>query len=175
MPLQGEGQKLLQGRDFSAVELHLCPPFYSTFNLLHMSEAVFVLLMTLYALTPLSLLAFSVSAKKARNRKLAKFCFYAWLVIITLFTVQVASAQGVVRKGNTFEQVSKKENASTAQKTPFTYKDSKGKVYPIFITKNGRCFVMKVSSKTNKEYKMYMKEEISREICKEMKITYKEK
>lgn len=166
---------LLQGRDFSAVELHLCPPFYSTFNLLHMSEAVFVLLMTLYALTPLSLLAFSVSAKKARNRKLAKFAFYAWLVIIALFTVQVASAQDVVRKGNTFEQVSKRESTSTAQKTPFTYKDSKGKVYTIFITKNGRCFVMKVSSKTGKEYKMYLKEEICREICKELKITYKEK
>lgn len=134
------------------------------------------MLMTLYALTPLSLLAFSVSAKKARNRKLAKFCFYAWLVIITLFTVQVASAQSVVRKGNTFEQVLKRESStSTAQKTPFTYKDSKGKVYPIFITKNGRCFVMKVSSKTGKEYKMYLKEEICREICKEMRITYKEK
>lgn len=94
------------------------------------------------------------------------------ILIIALFICTFASAQDIVRKGNTFEQVSSRGDKGT--KTQYTWKDSKNNTYPIFITKKGRCFVMKVSSKTNKEYKYYLKEDISKQVCKELNIEYQE-
>ena len=98
----------------------------------------------------------------------------AVFVIVGLLGIPaICQAQDIVRKGNNFEQISKKHTASTAVKTKYTFTDSKGTTYSIYITKNGRCFINKISSKTGKEYKYYLKEEISKSICKEMKITYK--
>lgn len=59
-------------------------------------------------------------------------------------------------------------------KTKFTWKDSKGKEYPIYISKSGSCYVIKVSAKTGKEYKNYLGAEISQQICKELNINYKD-
>lgn len=87
------------------------------------------------------------------------------------FSVE-ASAQSFHRKGNVFEQVSTRKSSATATKTVYTWKDSKGNNYPIFVTKSGRCFVNKTSGKTGKEYKYYLDEEISKQVCKEMGITY---
>lgn len=96
-------------------------------------------------------------------------------VLIVLLSVSLnTQAQSFTRKGNTFEQVSSKKTSSSKQ-TQFTWTDSKGKTYPIFITKNGRCFVNKISSKTGKEYKYYLPKEIALEVCKELGITYLEK
>lgn len=47
-----------------------------------------------------------------------------------------------------------KDNGKTTGKT---YTDSKGKVYPVFITAKGKLFVNKTSPKTNKNYKQYLK------------------
>lgn len=37
-----------------------------------------------------------------------------------------------------------------------TYTDSKGKVYPVYVSKNGTPFINRISAKGNK-YKMYLK------------------
>ena len=37
-----------------------------------------------------------------------------------------------------------------------TYTDSKGKVYPVYVSSHGKLFVKKISAKGN-EYKMYLK------------------
>lgn len=96
-------------------------------------------------------------------------------IVAILLGIYTANAQSFTRNGNTFTQISAKSNKKEATQTKFTWKDNKGKVYPIFITQNGRCFVNKVSAKTNKEYKYYLKEDLAREICKALNITYKEK
>lgn len=86
-------------------------------------------------------------------------------------------AQSVVREGKTFKQVSTK-NTTTRDTlvTTFLFEDSKGIKYPIIINKSsGRCYIWKKSSKTGKLYKMYMKEEVSRSVSKELNINYKEK
>ena len=81
-------------------------------------------------------------------------------------------AQSVERKGNTFTQVSKSGKSSGKEtKTQYIYKDSKGNVYPVYLSSTGKAFVKKVSQKTGKEYKMYVPE-IGREINPE---AYKEK
>ena len=95
-------------------------------------------------------------------------------VLIALFSISLdAQAQSFTRNGNTFVSTStRKSDASTAEKTKYTWADNKGKEYSIFITKSGRCFVNKVSGKTGKEYKYYLDEELSKTICKELGVTY---
>lgn len=97
------------------------------------------------------------------------------IIIMALMLVNTnIIAQSFTRNGNTFTQVSSKSDKKEATLTKFTWKDSKGIEYPIFITSSGRCFVNKVSKNTNKEYKYYLKEDLSREICKVLNITYKQ-
>jgi len=80
----------------------------------------------------------------------------------------------VKREGKNFVQVSSRSAAAQPVATPYTWTDSKGKTYPIYLSANGRAYVMRVSGKTGKEYRHYLGEEISRTICKEMGVEYKE-
>lgn len=79
------------------------------------------------------------------------------------------NAQNVVRNGNTFTTVSTKTSSET--KTKFTWKDSKGVEYPIYVGKSGACYIKKVS-KAGKEYKQYLGADVSSQICKELGIKY---
>lgn len=45
---------------------------------------------------------------------------------------------------------------TTLKATGHTYTDTKGKVYPVYISKNGKLFVIRTSSKGNL-YKQYLK------------------
>ena len=111
-----------------------------------------------------------MKAKDSKIRALITVLFLVGLLGIPT----IGNAQSFTRNGNNFEQVSKSAS-SEATKTKFTWTDTKGNKYPIFVTKTGRCFVNKLSSKTNKEYKYYLKEDLSRAICKELGIIYQEK
>lgn len=116
----------------------------------------------------------------AKNHKLLlfrkdmkKFLQMMLVVLIASFSVLPCEAQAQTRReGNTFIQQSSRNQASSAIQTKYTWKDSKGTEYPIFITKNGRCFVNKISSKTGRKYKYYLDEKTSRTIANEMGITY---
>lgn len=83
-----------------------------------------------------------------------------------------ANAQTVVRDGKNFTQVA---TTSHDQKTGFTFTDKDGKVYDIYVGKTGSCYILKTSKKTGKEYKKYLGEELSSQICKELGITYQPK
>ena len=67
-------------------------------------------------------------------------------------------AQSVQRQGNTFTQVTNKKSSSKETKTQYTYKDSKGVEYPVYLSSTGKAFIKKVSKKTGKEYKQYVPE-----------------
>ena len=67
-------------------------------------------------------------------------------------------AQNVERKGNSFTQVTNKKSFGKEVKTQYTYTDSKGNIYPIFLSSTGKAFILKVSKKSGKEYKQYMPE-----------------
>lgn len=43
------------------------------------------------------------------------------------------------------------------KKTGEFYKDSKGVKYPIYVSSNGKYYVIRVSKNTGKEYKSYLK------------------
>lgn len=74
--------------------------------------------------------------------------------------VLTANAQGVTQQGNTFiAQKSSKDNKQGKETpTPYTYQDTKGKTYQIYLSASGKAFIKKVSQKTGKEYRQYLPE-----------------
>lgn len=98
--------------------------------------------------------------------------FIIILLTAMLSITAFAQTQSYTREGNTFSISSK----STIQiSTPFTWKDSKDNVYPVYMTSTGRAYILKMSAKTGKEYKSYLPEDVSRAMAKELGIEYKEK
>lgn len=65
-------------------------------------------------------------------------------------------AQSVQKQGNNFTQVTNKKSAGKETKTQYTYTDSKGVKYPVYLSSAGKAFIYKVSKKTGKEYKQYL-------------------
>ena len=53
------------------------------------------------------------------------------------------------------------------EKTGFTWKNSKGDEYPVYIAHTGSCFVIK-TSKSGEDYRAYLGEEVSKQIRKEL-------
>ena len=93
-------------------------------------------------------------------------------VIITIAIVIASMVAGnaqdhtakFTQEGKTFVQQKAGRTSKTAEPTGYTWKDSKGNEYPIFLhtyskgEKAGRttCYVFKTSAKTGKEYKYYL-------------------
>jgi uncharacterized protein YxeA len=78
-------------------------------------------------------------------------------------------AQDVKREGNTFVQVqSDKVSLKNDTKTQYTYKAKDGKEYPIYLSKNGKAFIVRVSKKSGKEYKQYLPQ-VTEQLSKEDK------
>ena len=97
-------------------------------------------------------------------------------ILLLLLTVGTTiNAQNYTREGNTFISSTGERSKSEVIKTKFTWKDSKGNEYPVYMSKSGSCFVIKISKKTGKEYKNYLGPEISQQICKELGVEYKGK
>lgn len=103
-----------------------------------------------------------------------KFVFMLAMLLAICTTV---SAQGYTRNGKTFTQTATAKSKSEPTKTEFTWKDKEGVDYPIYISDNGSCFVLKKSKKSGNEYRKYLGEQISKEICAELgrEYTYKPK
>jgi len=106
-----------------------------------------------------------------------KLLFCITMMLTLGMNNSTAYAQSFTRNGKTFKQTPTK---GTVKKdtllTSYTFEDSKGISYPIVINRSsGRCYIWKKSGKTHRLYKMYMKEEISRQICKELGVIYKTK
>ena len=89
-------------------------------------------------------------------------------IAIVIASMSLANAQdrttNFTQEGKTFVQQKAGRTSKTAEPTGYTWKDSKGNEYPIFLhtyskgEKAGRttCYVVKTSAKTGKEYKYYL-------------------
>lgn len=86
---------------------------------------------------------------KKTSRTVAIIVLLAWFIGAFVG----AKAQNVVRKGNVFEQVEKKDSAV---KTSFVYKDKNGISYPIYLSSKGKAYIICQSKKTGKKYKRYL-------------------
>lgn len=102
------------------------------------------------------------------------------IVLIALITPMYCFSQNnnYKKEGKTIIQTSTaRQSSSKDVQTEYTYKDTKGNTYPIFLhqytkgEKAGKwgCYVIKTSAKTGKEYKYYIPngEEIAKDIMKE--------
>ena len=99
-----------------------------------------------------------------------------FIAAMMLFSLSMVSqAQSVVRTGNVFKQASNSSRSSKADTllTSFKFEDSKGTLYPIIVNRqSGRCWIWRKSGKTGKMYKSYIAEDIAKQVCKELGITY---
>ena len=80
------------------------------------------------------------------------------IVIIGILSLNFGLNAQTVQKtkdGNYIAVVASKM-AEKPKDTGKTYTDSKGNVYPVFISKGGKLFVVRIS-KAGKEYKQYLK------------------
>lgn len=90
------------------------------------------------------------------------------IALLVALSMSVASYAGVVRYGDTFLVETAPVNQDT--KTKYTWQDKDGNIYPIYISKKGACYVIKISKKTDKEYKYYLPKDVQEAIRKELII-----
>ena len=90
------------------------------------------------------------------------YVFYATNMSLTDFTSESTKDNSV------FHNVSSEDRQNQGYtKTDFTWKDSKGDEYPVYIAHTGSCFVIK-TSKSGEDYRAYLGEEVSEQIRKEL-------
>ena len=87
-------------------------------------------------------------------------------ILLALFSININAE--VKRVNDTFKVEKTTKESDT--KTKFTWEDKEGNKYPIYITKRGACYIIRVSKKTNKEYKQCLPKEIQTQIKKELKL-----
>ena len=77
-------------------------------------------------------------------------------------------------EGTTYSSTGGVKSHSKAEPivTNCTWVDSKGVSYPIFMSLTGSCYIIKTSAKTGKEYKSYLKPDVSQDICKKLGKAY---
>lgn len=101
------------------------------------------------------------------------------IILASAVGCSTAKAQTVKREGKTFIAGSSRASSDDIA-TTYVWKDKSGKEYPIFLHKYTKgdkagkwcAYVVKVSAKTNKEYKYYIPQgqEIAETIRKEMSL-----
>ena len=92
------------------------------------------------------------------------------MLLLAVMSINVC-AQSFVIKNNTYTSVNAKKKTE-GKKTPYQYEARDGQKYDIYILPDGRCYTNRVSGTTGKEYRAYLKEEISKDIAKKVGITY---
>lgn len=93
------------------------------------------------------------------------------LVAVCCILSTKAFGSEVKREGKNFTQTSAIQKSSDI-KTEYTY-TIREVSYPVWITKNSRCYILRISKNGN-EYKQYLPEEVSRQIADELGVEYKE-
>ena len=97
-----------------------------------------------------------------------------FFIALALLATAISFAQEphkYTREGTTFTQTQTVKSSSDTE-TAYTYV-IKETSYNIWITKNGRCYIIK-TSKNGNQYKQYLDKEICLAICQELGIEYKE-
>lgn len=86
-------------------------------------------------------------------------------ILLALFSINIHAE--VKREGNNFKV---EQTTQSDTQTKYTWEDKQGNKYPIFITKKGTCYIIRVSKKTGKGYKYYLPKDIQETIKKELNI-----
>lgn len=81
------------------------------------------------------------------------------------------TAQSFVVKGNTYTSI-KKSSRVEDKKTPYLYTCPDGVDRSVYIREDGRCYCIRVSGTTGKEYKYFIPEDIAKDIANKCNIQY---
>jgi uncharacterized protein YxeA len=83
--------------------------------------------------------------------------------IILLFALILGAAFAsngqtiITDKDGNYIAVKQPTDTSTGKPTGKTYTDTKGQKFPVYISKNGKLYVNRISQKTGQPYKQYLK------------------
>jgi acyl-coenzyme A thioesterase PaaI-like protein len=81
-------------------------------------------------------------------------------IAVALFSILGVNAQKVTTDAHgNYVAVKSERVKAEAKETGKTYTDSKGVVYQVMQSANGKLFVIKTSKNTGNEYRMYLKTE----------------
>lgn len=108
-----------------------------------------------------------------------RFIIGVIIILVSIAGSNTTKAQNVKREGKTFiAETTREASASKDMVTTYTWKDTKGNEYPIYLhqyTKGDKAgqwtaYVIRTSAKTGKEYKYYIPNgaDIATEIMKEI-------
>ena len=81
-----------------------------------------------------------------------------FITIVLAMVVGTINAQSVKLQGKTFVEQKDTTFRNTGTKTEFSYRCKDGKEYPIYLSKNGKAYIVRVSKKTGRQYKQYLPE-----------------
>ena len=85
-----------------------------------------------------------------------------------MFHATNVSLTGLAPEDSVFHNVSSEDRQNQGYtKTGFTWKDSKGDEYPVYMAYTGSCFIIR-TSKSGDDYRAYLGEEVSGQIRKEL-------
>lgn len=80
------------------------------------------------------------------------------LVLLIAFAFTINAQQTVKQdKDGNYVAISKQVKQDSAKPTNHVYIDKKGNKYPVYISVNGKPYVLKTSAKTGNVYKYYLK------------------
>lgn len=89
---------------------------------------------------------------------------WTWFVIsMSLMLAIPVFAQDYTKKDETTFVAKQKSSKSTPTLTKYTWVDSDGKTYPIYLSAKS-CFIIRKSKKSGKEYRKYLPKEVFEEI-----------
>lgn len=100
------------------------------------------------------------------------------IILIIICCGLVANADGNKSfkcEGTTYSSTGRVNNSFAPTSTNFTWTDSKGNKYPIYMSASGSCYIVKGTKKDGKEDRRYLGKEISQDICKKLGKEYKGK
>ena len=105
-----------------------------------------------------------------------QFIYFIITFALYFFVQATVDAQSFKVEGKTYSSVSSNNRTKAEpEKTDFIWTNRKGNEYPIYISSTGSCFVIKTSAKTGKEYRNYLKPDISEDICNKLGRKYVKK
>lgn len=84
-----------------------------------------------------------------------RLLFLIVMLICSSTGVVTNAQQTIILDGKTFV-VQNPAGTPKDSKTEYVFKDAKGVSYPIYISKGGKAYIIKISKKTGKEYKCYI-------------------
>lgn len=94
------------------------------------------------------------------KKHLGKLTYIAAVAATIAASILTADGQTVTRdKAGNYTAAPKAQEAKRDSVTSITYTDAAGKIWPVFVGAKGSHYVARVSKKSGKYYRQYLKEE----------------